>query len=43
MGTFLVVAVLAGLTALVIRRMIRDKKTGKSCCGDCGRCSGGCH
>ena len=39
------VAVLAGLIALVIRGMIRDKKAGKSSCGgscsSCGAC-GGC-
>ena len=39
------VAVLGGLIALVIRGMIRDKKAGKSSCGGncagCGAC-GGC-
>ena len=39
------VAVLGGLIALVIRGMIRDKKAGKSSCGgscsSCGAC-GGC-
>ena len=39
------VTVLAGLIALVIRGMIRDRKAGKSFCGgscsSCGAC-GGC-
>lgn len=45
MGTFFVLAVLAGLVALVIRGMIRDKKAGKSChCGcGCTSCGGYCH
>ena len=43
MGTVVTGAVLAGIVCLVIRRMVRDKKTGKTgCCGDCSRCRG-CH
>ncbi len=44
MGTFLVGAVLAGIVALIIRSMIRDKKNGKSiqCGGDCRHCKGHC-
>lgn len=41
MGTIAVFTVLAGIVALVIRSMIRSKKNGKSCSGDCGHC-GGC-
>ena len=45
MGTFIVLAVLAGIVALVIRGMVRDKKNGKSiqCGGDCRHCGGHCH
>lgn len=45
MGTIIVLAVLAGIVALVIRGMVRDKKNGKSihCGGDCGHCGGQCH
>ncbi|MDE7223679.1 MAG: FeoB-associated Cys-rich membrane protein [Acetatifactor sp.] len=45
MGTFIILAVLAGIVALVIRGMVRDKKNGKSlqCGGDCRHCGGHCH
>ncbi|MCM1256969.1 MAG: FeoB-associated Cys-rich membrane protein [Roseburia sp.] len=43
MGTFVVGAILVGIVALIIRSMMRDKKSGKSQCGgDCGHCKG-CH
>lgn len=44
MGTVIVAVVLAGIVALSIRSMIRDKKSGKSlqCGGDCSKCRG-CH
>lgn len=43
MGTGIVLAIVAGAAVLAIRRMIKDKKAGKSlsCGGDCSRC-GGC-
>ena len=45
MGTVIVLVVLAGIVALVIRSMVRDRKNGKSlqCGGDCGHCGGHCH
>lgn len=45
MGTFIVLAVLAAIVALVIRGMVRDKKNRKSiqCGGDCSHCGGHCH
>lgn len=45
MGTFITAAVLAGIVGLVIRKMIRDKKSGKSLqCGcDCAHCGGCSH
>ena len=43
MGTAVVLVVLAGTVAFVIRSMIKDKRAGKSlqCGGNCGAC-GGC-
>ncbi|MDD6492828.1 MAG: FeoB-associated Cys-rich membrane protein [Firmicutes bacterium] len=45
MATFLVGAGLIGIVALIIRSMIRAKKSGKSlqCGGDCRNCGGHCH
>lgn len=45
MGTAVVGGVLALIVAVIIRKMIRDKKNGKSiqCGGDCKHCGGGCH
>lgn len=41
-GTLAVSVLLAGVVALIIRSMIRAKKSGKSasCCGDCSKCRG---
>ena len=38
MGTVVVLAILAGVVALIVRKMIKDKKNGKSiqCGGHCG-------
>ena len=45
MGTILTAAVLLGLVGVIIRKMIRDKKNGKSLqCGcSCEHCSGCSH
>jgi len=45
MGTAVVGGVLALIVSVIIRKMIRDKKNGKSiqCGGDCKHCGGGCH
>lgn len=45
MGTIIIGAALAGIIALVIRSMVRDKKNGKSlqCGGNCKNCGGHCH
>ncbi len=45
MGTAVTGLVLAGIVALVIRSMVRDRKNGKSirCGGDCRHCGGHCH
>ena len=43
MGTVLVLIILGAIVAIIVRRMMRDKKNGKSSCGgDCSRCKG-CH
>lgn len=42
MGTVVVLVVLGAAVALAIRSMVKDKKGGKTCGGDCSRCKG-CH
>lgn len=44
MGTFVVLASLITIVGLIIRKMVRDKKAGKSviCGGDCKHCGGHC-
>lgn len=44
MGTVVVLAILAGVVALIVRKMIKYKKNGKSiqCGGDCSHCGGHC-
>ena len=44
MGTVVVLAILAGVVVLIVRKMIKDKKNGKSiqCGGDCRHCGGHC-
>lgn len=39
-GTILVSLVLILIVVLVIRQMIKDKKSGKVCNGNCGSCHG---
>lgn len=45
MATVIVTAVLVIMAGMAVRKMIKDKKNGKSvqCGGDCSRCSGCCH
>lgn len=43
MGTVLVLAVLLAVVGLIIRGMVKDRRQGKSTCGDdCASCHGGC-
>ena len=44
MGTVVVLAILAGVVALIVRKMIKDKKNGKSiqCGGGGSHCGGHC-
>ena len=43
MGTVIVGAVIVVIVAVIVRTMIKDKKSGKSSCGgDGGHCKG-CH
>ena len=45
MGTVVVGIIVAGVVALAVRSMVRDKKNGKSiqCGGDCKNCGCHCH
>ena len=38
MGDILVIAVLAAVIGLVVRRMVKNHKQGGSCCGNCEKC-----
>lgn len=43
MSTFIVLGILIVIVSIVIIKMIKDKKNGKSCCsGDCTHCGGHC-
>ena len=44
MGTVVVGVILVCIVALIVRSMIRDKKSGKSlqCGGECKNCGGHC-
>ena len=43
MATWIIGGLLAVIVAAVIIKMVRDKRSGKGCCGgDCSRCRG-CH
>ena len=44
MGTAIVAVIVAGIIALAVRSMVKDKKNGKSlqCGGDCKNCGGHC-
>ena len=43
-GSIIVLIVIVGIVALIVRSMISDKKKGKSlqCGGDCKHCGGHC-
>lgn len=42
--TIIVLLVLVLIVALIIRKLVKDKKSGKSACGcDCSTCGGACH
>ncbi|MBE7005689.1 MAG: FeoB-associated Cys-rich membrane protein [Ruminococcaceae bacterium] len=42
-GSIVVVLFLLGMVALIVRRLILDKKAGKHICGgSCGSCGGSC-
>ena len=45
LGTMVVLAILVCVVALVLNKMYKDKKAGKSlqCGGDCKHCGGHCH
>lgn len=43
-GTILVAAILLILVVLIVKKLLKDKRNGKSCScgGDCSHCSTGC-
>lgn len=41
-GTIIVAAVLVLVVGFVIYRMIKDRKSGKGCTGNCASCGGHC-
>lgn len=41
-GTIIVAAVLVLVVGFVIYRMIKDRKIGKGCTGNCASCGGHC-
>lgn len=41
-GTIIVAAVLVLVVGFVIYRMIKDRKSGKGCTGNCASCDGHC-
>lgn len=43
LGSIVVVLVLLVIVALIVRRLVMDRKAGKHICGgSCGSCGGGC-
>ncbi len=43
MGTYIVGGILLVIVALIIRKLVKEKKEGKSLqCGDCKSCGGCC-
>ena len=42
MGDILIIAGLVLIVTGVVTKMIKDKKSGKTCCGDCSHCGGSC-
>lgn len=44
-GTIIVAGILVVIVGLIIRKMVLDKKSGKSiqCGGDCSSCGRNCH
>ena len=43
LGSIVVVLVLLAVVALIVRRLVMDRKAGKHICGgSCGSCGGGC-
>ena len=40
MGTVIVGAIVLGVVGLAVRSIMKDKKSGKGCNGNCGSCGG---
>lgn len=45
MATLIILLILVVSVSFAVKKMVRDKKSGKSiqCGGDCRKCGGGCH
>ena len=43
MGTVVVGAIVVVIAGLAVRSIVKDKKSGKGCNGNCGSCGGHCH
>lgn len=43
MGTVVVGAIVVVIAGLGVRSIVKDKKSGKGCNGNCGNCGGHCH
>ena len=43
MGTVVVGAIVVVIAGLAVRSIVKDKKIGKGCNGNCGSCGGHCH
>lgn len=41
-ANIIIVLLLIIIVALIIRKIIKDKNQGKSCCGECNNCSSSC-
>lgn len=42
MGTVVVGAIVVVIAGLAVRSIVKDKKSGKGCNGNCGSCGGHC-
>lgn len=42
MGDIIIIAILGTIVTMVIRSMVKSRKNGGSCSGNCGSCNAGC-
>lgn len=41
-STIIISIILVAALAAIVRKLRLDRRTGKTCCGDCAHCHGGC-